>query len=187
MFTGLIEQVGVIESITTTSAGIELRIRADYDSLVEGESIAIGGVWFTVAAMVVTVGRSSIGEWLPRQRVNLARAMRADARLGGHMVQGHVDGVGIVERISRQGDALLIDVALPHGLSETLVSHGSVSLDGVSLTVSALERDKLQVALIDYTLQHTSLGGLVEGNKVNVETDVIGKYVQRLVAPYLNR
>lgn len=197
MFTGLIEQVGVIESITTTSAGIELRIRADYDSLVEGESIAIGGVcltvlsvgegWFTVAAMVVTVGRSSIGDWLPRQRVNLERAMRADARLGGHMVQGHVDGVGIVERISRQGDALLIDVALPHGLSETLVSHGSVALDGVSLTVSALEGDKLQVALIDYTLQHTSLGGLVEGNKVNVETDVIGKYVQRLVAPYLNR
>lgn len=197
MFTGLIEQVGVIESITTTSAGIELRIRADYDSLVEGESIAIGGVcltvlsfgegWFTVAAMVVTVGRSSIGDWLPRQRVNLERAMRADARLGGHMVQGHVDGVGIVERISRQGDALLIDVALPHGLSETLVSHGSVALDGVSLTVSALEGDKLKVALIDYTLQHTSLGGLVEGNKVNVETDVIGKYVQRLVAPYLNR
>jgi riboflavin synthase len=113
--------------------------------------------------------------------------MRADTRFGGHIVQGHVDGVGKVERAERHEDTVLVDVRLPQGLSETLVLHGSVAIDGVSLTVNRLEGDKLQVALIEYTLRHTALGGLKEGDKVHVETDVIGKYVQRLLAPYLNR
>jgi riboflavin synthase len=110
--------------------------------------------------------------------------MRADSRFGGHIVQGHVDGVGIVESVEKVGDAVLVDVAIPAELAKTLVLHGSVALDGVSLTVNALKGDKLQVALIDYTLRNTTLADLVKGYRVHVETDVIGKYVQRLVAPY---
>lgn len=197
MFTGLVEQVGTIENVGVTEAGVELRIACDYADLEEGESIAVNGVCltvldqrprlFTVAAMVMTISRTAIGDWVKGRRVNLERAMRADSRFGGHIVQGHVDGVGSVQRIEREHDAVLLDVALPPGLADTLVLHGSVTLDGVSLTVNRLDGANLQVALIDYTLQHTALRDLVEGEKVHVETDVIGKYVQRLTAPYLNR
>jgi riboflavin synthase len=137
--------------------------------------------------MVMTTSRTTVGEWFSGQKINLERAMTAASRFGGHIVQGHVDGVGTVESVARQEDTVLVDVVLPKGLAETLVLHGSVTLDGVSLTVNALQGDKLQVALIDYTLRHTALAELGRGSRVNVETDVIGKYVQRLVAPYLNR
>jgi riboflavin synthase len=197
MFTGLIERVGVIEAVKRTDAGVELRIASEYADLIQGESIAINGVcltvldfgekWFTVAAMIMTIGRTTVSDWTAGTRVNLERAMRADSRLGGHLVQGHVDGVASVDKVESQGDATLVDITLPPGLSETLVLHGSVALDGVSLTVNALQGDKLQVALIDYTLRHTALADVSAGDRVNVETDVIGKYVQRLVAPYLKQ
>jgi riboflavin synthase len=197
MFTGLIGNVAVIEAVNRTDAGVELRIGSIYRDLQIGESIAINGVcltvldfgddWFTVAAMVMTISRTTVGDWREGTRVNLERAMRADARLGGHIVQGHVDEVASVTRVHRVDDAVLVDLALPEGLSRTLVLHGSVALDGVSLTVNALEGDKLQVALIDHTLHHTALNELVPGSRVNVETDVIGKYIERLAAPYLNR
>lgn len=197
MFTGLVESVGTVSAIRETDAGIELRVDCDWTDLAPGESISVSGVcltvlehgdrWFTVAAMVMTISRTTIGDWREGQRVNLERAMRADARFGGHIVQGHVDRVGRVTAVERDGDALLLDVALPPGLAETLVLHGSVALDGVSLTVNRLEGDKLQVALIDFTLRHTALGDLRAGDGVNVETDVIGKYVRGLIAPYLNR
>lgn len=197
MFTGLVDQVGKVESIGATPSGTELRITCAYDSVEVGESISVNGVcltvlaagsgWFTAAAAVMTIGRTAIGDWSVGRRVNLERAMRASSRFGGHIVQGHVDGVGSVDDSVRQGDALLIDVQLPSRLAETLVPHGSVALDGVSLTVNDLQGDRLQVALIDYTLEHTSLGDLEKGSRVHVETDVIGKYVRRLVAPYLNR
>lgn len=197
MFTGLIEAVGNVTQVRQSAAGVELRIECPWSDLEAGESVAVSGVcltvlepgdrWFTVAAMVMTISRTAIGEWTRGTRVNLERAMRADSRFGGHIVQGHVDGVGLVEGVARQGDALLIDVRMPPGLSETLVLHGSVALDGVSLTVNRLEGDKLQVALIDYTLGHTALEDLEKGSRVHVETDVVGKYVRALVAPYLNR
>jgi riboflavin synthase len=197
MFTGLIEHVGVVEGTRATDAGVELRISSGYSDLTRGESIAVNGVcltvldfgagWFTVAAMVMTIGRTTISSWKKGTRVNLERAMRGDSRFGGHIVQGHVDGVASVDQVEKKGDALVLDVALPDGLAETLVLHGSVALDGVSLTVNALQGDKLQVALIDYTLAHTALADLSKGSSVNVETDVIGKYVQRLVAPYLKQ
>ena len=197
MFTGLIEAVGKVTEVRPTPSGVELRIDGPWADLVEGESISVSGVcltvldrgtgWFTVAAMVMTISRTAIGDWVAGKRVNLERAMRADSRFGGHLVQGHVDGVGVVDAVVRQEDALLLDVALPPGLSETLVLHGSVALDGVSLTVNRLEGDKLQVALIDFTLGHTALEDLEKGSRVHVETDVVGKYVRALVAPYLNR
>jgi riboflavin synthase len=197
LFTGLVDGTGTIESIETTDAGLELRVRCSYEDLTDGESISMNGIcltvrtsgrgWFTAAAMVMTTSRTTVGEWFSGQKINLERAMTAASRFGGHIVQGHVDGVGTVESVARQEDTVLVDVVLPKGLAETLVLHGSVTLDGVSLTVNALQGDKLQVALIDYTLRHTALAELGRGGRVNVETDVIGKYVQRLVAPYLNR
>ena len=197
MFTGLVDQVGTISEIDATEAGVELRVESAYPGIESGESINVSGVcltvrehgpgWFTVAAMVVTIGRTTIGDWIPGHRVNLERAMRADSRFGGHIVQGHVDAVGLVDRVERVEDTILVDVTVPYELTQTLVLHGSVALDGVSLTVNRLKSDKLQVALIEYTLRHTVLGDLKEGSRVNVESDVIGKYVQRLVAPYLNR
>ncbi len=197
MFTGLVDSTGTIESIATSDAGLELRVKCGYQNLADGESISLNGVcltvrtsgegWFTAAAMVMTTGRTTVGDWKAGHRINLERAMTPDMRLGGHIVQGHVDGVGVVESVVRHEDAILVDIVLAPGLSETLVQHGSVAVDGVSLTVNTLQGDKLQVALIDYTLRHTSLGDLGKGSRVNVETDVIGKYVQRLVAPYLNR
>jgi len=197
MFTGLVDSVGVIRTIERTVAGVELRIDCAYDDLAQGESVAVNGVCltvledgpghFSVAAMEMTMSRTAIREWKPGRRVNLERAMRADSRFGGHVVQGHVDGVGQIARIVTTEDTRLMDVTLPAGLSETLVLHGSVTLDGVSLTVNRLEGDKLQVALIDYTLRHTALADLDEGGRVNVETDIIGKYVRRMVAPYLNK
>lgn len=197
MFTGLIEEIGHLDAVDRSEAGIELRIGTTWSDLAEGESISVNGVcltvrekgagWFTVAAATMTVDRTTIEGWEPGKGLHLERAMRADTRLGGHFVQGHVDGVGVVKKIKQKGDALLVDVKLPKGLSETLVLHGSVTLDGVSLTVNDLEGDKLQVALIEYTLSHSSLGELEKGSRVNVETDVIGKYVQRLAAPYRKR
>ncbi len=197
MFTGLIEQVGQVTKVSASPAGVELRIESSFGVLAPGESIAVNGAcltvlesteaWFTVAAMTMTIRRTSIGEWTADRRVNLERAARIDSRLGGHIVQGHVDGVGTVAGVNRERDAVLVDVSLPAGLSQTLVLHGSVALDGASLTVNRLEGDMLQVALIDYTLRHTALSGLGEGDKVHVETDVIGKHVQRLLAPYLNK
>lgn len=196
MFTGLVDEVGTVSSVRQTDAGVELRIETGYPDLETGESISVSGVcltvlehgpgWFTVAAMTMTIGRTVIGKWVAGARVNLERAMRADSRFGGHIVQGHVDGVARVLRVEQAADAVLVDLGLVPELAKTLVLHGSVAVDGVSLTVNALEGDKLQVALIDYTLRHTSLGDLREGAEVHVETDVIGKYVQRLAVPYLN-
>ena len=197
MFTGLVEEVGTIVEIRQTDAGVELRIDCSYADLVHGESVSVSGVcltvidrgdgWFTVAAMIMTISRTTVGDWRVGDTVNLERAMKADSRFGGHIVQGHVDAVATVVEVVRVEDAVLVTVNAPREVLAATVLHGSVTLDGVSLTVNSLESDKLQVALIDYTLRHTSLGTLREGSRVNVETDVIGKYVQRLVAPYLNK
>lgn len=196
MFTGIVESVGVISDVKLTGVGVELTIQCDYKDLVEGESISLNGVcltvrdcgpgWFTVAAVVTTTGRTTIGSWTPAKRINLERAMRADSRFGGHIVQGHVDAAGEVTKIERKDDAVLIDIDLPPGLSQTLVLHGSVTVDGVSLTVNSLNGDKLQISIIEYTWSHTTLADLKEGDQVQVETDLIGKYVQRIVAPYMN-
>jgi riboflavin synthase len=198
VFTGLVDDVGEITHVADTGAGRELRIATRYDGLVDGESIAVNGAcltvlahspeWFTVAAIVTTLGRTTIGDWTAGRRVNLERALRVGDRLGGHFVQGHVDGVAEVERVEQNGDARLVDLALPNGLAELMVQHGSVAVDGVSLTVNELlparspeSGNGLQLSLIDYTLEHTTLGGLSVGDRVHVEADMLGKYVQRLL------
>jgi len=197
MFTGLIEDVGSIEAVAESPVGLELRVRCGYEALVDGESIAVNGAcltvreWspgsFVVGAVGTTLERTTIGEWGVGRRVNLERALRMGDRLGGHLVQGHVDGVGVVRRVAQVGDARLVDVVLPPEVARLLVPHGSITVDGVSLTVNAIPApDTVQLSLIEFTLRHTTLGSLVAEDRVHVEADIIGKFVDRLVQPYLN-
>jgi riboflavin synthase len=191
----LIEKVGEIESVRQTDAGRELRIRAPFTDIEAGESIAVNGAcltvrefgsgWFDVAAVTTTLERTTIGGWKPGTRVNLERSLRADDRLGGHIVQGHVDCVGTVAARELRGDALLIDVSIPTAIQPLFVLHGSIAIDGVSLTVNDLKPAGVQLSLIDYTLRHTTLGDLAAGSRVHVEADVIAKHVRRLLEPYL--
>lgn len=195
MFSGLVDSVGTIERVSDTAAGREFRIAGRYDDLADGESVAVNGAcltvrehgpgWFSVAAVVTTLDRTTIAQWKAGDRVNLERALQLGDRLGGHLVLGHVDGVAQVTAVEQRGDARLVDLALPVGLAELMVPHGSITVDGVSLTVNALPApDTVQVSLIEYTIRHTTLGALREGSDVQVEADVIGKYVQRLTASY---
>jgi riboflavin synthase len=196
MFTGIVDDIGRIDSVADTLAGKEFRVGCRYDDLVPGESIALNGAcltvreagpgWFTVAAVTTTLERTALGAWREGTEVNLERSLRAGDRLGGHIVQGHVDGVGEVRRVLRRDSALLIEVAVPAHVEPLLVPHGAIALDGVSLTVNALPAPGLlEVSIIDYTERHTTLGRLRPGDGVHVEGDVIGKYVQRLAAPWL--
>lgn len=195
MFTGLVTDIGTIEQVRDSEVGREFNVRSSYADLVEGESIALDGVCLTVrdhmagsfivAAVGPTLSRTTVGTWKPGRRVNLERALRAGDRLGGHIVQGHVDAVGTVRSAWQNGDARLLDISVPDEIARLLVPHGSIAVDGVSLTVNALPATgMLQVSLIEYTLRHTSLGDRLAGDPVNLEGDIIGKYVQRLVEPY---
>jgi len=198
MFTGLVDDVGTIERVTATEAGRELLVRCRYDDLALGESIAVdgacltvresGATWFTAAAVTTTLERTTVGAWHVGRRVNLERALRASDRLGGHMVQGHVDAVGTVTHVQRDGDAQLVDVQIEPELFQLMVPHGSVAIDGISLTVNALPRDNVvQLSLIEYTLRHSTAADWRPGTRVHVEGDVIGKYVRRFTLPYVSR
>jgi riboflavin synthase len=195
MFTGLVEAVGTIENVSDTDAGREFRVRSPWQDLKDGESIALNGACltvrssapgsFVVAAIVTTLDRTAIGSWKVGTRLNLERAMKVGDRLGGHIVQGHVDAVGTVRDVSRRESALLVDIYTPEDVGRLLVPHGSIAVDGVSLTVNALASPGImQVALIEWTENHTTLGALRAGDAVHLEADVIGKYVQALVTPY---
>ena len=198
MFTGLIDDVGTLTAVSTTAAGRELRVACRYEDLGIGESVAVNGAcltvrecgprWFTTAAVVTTLGRTTIGSWRQGMRVNLERAVRVGDRLGGHLVQGHVDAVGRVALVRRQQDALLVDLVLPDELGELVVPFGSIAVDGVSLTINAIQASGgVQLSLIDHTLRATTLGDLAAGSEVHVEADIVGKYLQRIAAPYFAR
>ena len=195
MFSGLVDAIGTVAAARNTDAGRELTIEAPYADLAPGESVAVNGACltvrdavggkFTVAAVSSTLPRTTIGEWKAGTRVNLERALRADSRLGGHIVQGHVDAVGEISAREESGDALLLSVSLPAGLSDLVVPLGSITIDGVSLTVNDLpDSDTVQLSIVDFTRRHTTLGDLRPGARVHVEADVIAKYVQRMVLPY---
>ncbi len=195
MFTGLVDSIGLIESALPSPAGLDLRISCSYQDLAIGESVAVNGAcltasdsgpgWFAASAMEATRSRTTIGEWRVGKRVNLERALRAGDRLAGHIVQGHVDAVGRVMSVREGDDSLVIDIDVGPELDELLIPHGSITIDGVSLTISATPSPAVaQVAIIEYTGRHTTLGDLLEGDQVNVEGDVIGKYVKRLLAAH---
>ena len=199
MFTGLITDTGTIDRVRATDAGREFRVQCGYADLADGESIACNGAcltvrecgpgWFTVAAVVTTLDRTTIAHWAEGTRINLERALAVGDRLGGHIVQGHVDGVGRITAVTRRDDAVVVDVEVAADLMPLMVPHGSITIDGVSLTVNALPGGAgartVQLSLIEYTLRHTTLGALAPGGLVHVEADVVGKFVQRLAAPHL--
>jgi riboflavin synthase len=188
MFTGLVTATGTIRAARAADGGRSLVIRAPWRGLALGESIAVDGACLTVARRlrgafaVQVVGtslpRTNFEEYRTGRRVNLERALRAGDRLGGHLVQGHVDGVGRIRRIRDEGDARLLDISVPAEVARGTVPLGSIAVDGVSLTVNALSRrGVIQVSLIPYTLQHTTLGDRRVGDRVHLEGDTIGKYV----------
>jgi len=190
MFTGIVTAVGRVDSVALNN-GVELRIKASYKGVKKGESIAVNGACltvekvvkggFTLHAVQTTLGRTLIGEWQKGRSVNLERAVRAADLMGGHIVQGHVDGVATVARVVDAGDARLVDVAVPTDVAAVTILHGAITVDGVSLTVNAIPRPGVvQVSLVPFTREHTTLGKLGGGDRVHVEADVLGKYVRQL-------
>jgi riboflavin synthase len=197
MFTGIVSAVGRVAKATRDAGngkretGLTLAIRAPYKGIKQGESIAVNGACLTVERVLkggfavhvveTTEGRTLFGEYMVGRPVNLERALRATDRLGGHIVQGHVDGVAVVERVARAGDAWVFDLRVPQAVREISIPHGAVTVDGVSLTINDLPGpDSVQISLIPFTREHTTLGTLRVGDRVHVEGDVLGKYVRQL-------
>ncbi|HYM55128.1 MAG TPA: riboflavin synthase [Solirubrobacteraceae bacterium] len=199
MFTGLIADLGAVAEVEQNDAGATLTIRTRLArELQEGDSIAVNGVCLTVRgppigetlraqAMLETLSRSSLGGLRAGAHVNLELPLRAEDRLGGHVVQGHVDGTGTVSATRGEGFARVLEIDADPGLQRYLVEKGSVAVDGVSLTVSALHEGGFAVSLIPETLERTNLGTVGEGSLVNIEVDVLAKHVERLMDAYPER
>lgn len=194
MFTGIIEELGTVASIQARSAGSQLQVRccAVLEDLREGSSIAVNGVCLTAvnrgldtfAADLApeTLRRSNLGDLGPGSRVNLERPLAPTGRLSGHIVQGHVDGTGELLSLEALGDQnWWLRVRVPSELDAFLVYKGSVAIDGISLTVAALESDVLSATIIPHTYQNTTLGGYLPGARVNLECDILAKHVEKLV------
>ncbi|MGH7676705.1 MAG: riboflavin synthase [Gemmatimonadales bacterium] len=171
--------------------GVTLTIRAPFKGVRRGESVAVNGACltvdrvvrggFTVHAVTTTIARTLLGEYAVGRRVNLERALRATDRLGGHLVQGHVDGVATVVSVAAEADAVLVDLRVPAEVGAVTIPRGSITVDGVSLTVHGRPgSDRVRVALIPFTRAHTTLGRLAVGDRVHVEGDVLAKYVGQL-------
>lgn len=193
MFTGIVTARGRVAQVSRANGRLKLAIEAPYPDLAPGESVAVNGACLTVAerqpgrftvdVIVTTRGRTRLGDLREGDAVNLERALALGDRLGGHLVQGHVDGVGEVVVVREEADALILDLRIPDDVAEVTVLHGSITVDGVSLTVSALPGpSRVEVALVPYTRQHTTLGTLAAGDRVHVEGDLIGKFVRQLIA-----
>ena len=195
MFTGLIERMGTVVRVESREGGKRLVIAEPTiaPEAALGESIAINGACLTVAqrsrdtlqfdAGPETLAKTTLAQLGQGSRVNLERALQAGARLGGHFVQGHVDGVGHIGQRTGGKQWDLVWIAVPEDLTRLMVPKGSVAVDGVSLTVVDIEADRFSVALIPFTQQHTTLGTARVGQPVNIETDILGKYVLRLLEP----
>jgi riboflavin synthase len=192
VFTGIIREVGTVERVERTPDGARLRVAAAVaGELPDGGSVSVNGVCLTVAdeagdafeadVMNQTLSLTTLGMLEAGDRVNLEPALRAGEPLGGHLVQGHVDGTGRVRAVSEDGFARRVIVDVPGELRRYVAEHGSVAIDGVSLTVAGLTPDGLEVSLIPETLERTALGGIEEGGDVNLEVDVVARYAERLV------
>lgn len=197
MFTGLVEDVGTVAAVDATADGVRLSIESRLaEQLSEGDSIAVNGVCLTAVGlcpprfgadvMHETLRRSSLGDVQAGGRVNLERAVRASDRLGGHIVQGHVDGVGVVDAVREEGFARVVSIEADAGLLRYVVAKGSIAVDGVSLTVAAVRDTGFDVSLIPETLERTNLGAAREGAPVNLEVDIVAKYVEKLVVGRLD-
>jgi riboflavin synthase len=193
MFTGLVQDLGTIAAVDATADGVRLAVRtALAGELALGDSVAVNGVCLTATAidgeqfsadvMHETLRRSSLAGVAGGAHVNLELPLRASDRLGGHVVQGHVDGVGTVRAIDEDGFARLLTIAAPPELLRYVVDKGSIAVDGISLTVAATGEDWFSVSLIPETLERTNLGSAEPGQPVNLEVDVLAKYVEKLAS-----
>ena len=197
MFTGIIEGTGRVVSVEETNGGRRLGVSADLatDGLDTGESIAVAGACMTVVlsqsgsfvfdVSAESLRRTTLGAFAEGDAVNLERSLKCGDRLGGHMVSGHIDGLGRLAARRAEGDSTLLTFEVPQELTRLTVEKGSVAIDGVSLTCFSCRKDSFEVAVVPHTLEVTTLGGLGEGQRVNVETDVLGRYVAKLVEPVL--
>jgi riboflavin synthase len=195
MFTGIVEELGEVTELADLGDSVRLTLRGPVvvDGAGHGDSIAVNGVCLTVVesgtdtftadVMRETLDRSSLGALAVGDRVNLERPMRLDGRLGGHLVQGHVDGTGTIESRDRSEHWDVVRVSLPDDLARYVVHKGSITVDGVSLTVASVDDRSFTVSLIPTTLALTTLGRKQVGDPVNLEVDVVAKYVERLLAP----
>jgi riboflavin synthase len=192
MFTGLVEGLGTVRSLSPQGNAVELAIAppAEVNEAAQiGESVAINGCCLTVVrsnrhewsfqAGAETLSRTNLGALKPGDRVNIERSLRVGDRLGGHFVQGHVDGLGRVDRIHRDGEWVNMHFSIPSSLARQMVVKGSVAVDGVSLTLVTVDAESFSVALIPHTLDVTTLGSRRVGDSVNLETDIIGKYLEK--------
>jgi riboflavin synthase len=188
MFTGIVTAIGTVREARPSDGGRDLTIACSYPDLTPGESLAVDGACLTVASVVAggftahvvrtSLDRTRFGDLNAGTRVNLERALRVGDRLGGHLVQGHVDGVGTVVRIGSREDARLLDLEAPPDVVQVSVPLGSITVDGVSLTVNAIPAPgTIQISLIPFTLEHTTLADRRPGDRVHLEADTIGKYV----------
>lgn len=196
MFTGLVEEIGTVAALELRPDGARLRVGATrvLDGLALGDSVAVDGACLTVVgihddgfeidAVPETLRRTALGDRSVGDLVNLERALRAGDRLGGHMVQGHVDGTGQISSVVDEGTGSRISVTAPPQILRYVVAKGSIALDGVSLTVAARDAAGFSVALIPHTLGETTLGRATAGRRVNLEVDLVAKYVEALAAPY---
>lgn len=195
MFTGIVEAMGRIVRTRDleTTRRFDIEVPAFGEALAAGDSIAVDGACLTAVAaegsvfsvdvIGTTLERTIAGRYQEGSRVNLERAMTMGARLDGHLVQGHVDGVGALERVVEDGEYWLMDFRIPADVYETTILHGSIALNGVSLTVSDMhDGNVVQIGIIPFTWEHTNLGGMAVDEPVNVEADLIGKYVGRILA-----
>lgn len=198
MFTGIIEAAGKIESLDRTKNGDSARLRIAFDGTGDiatgmklGDSIAVNGCCLTVVDFDAshfaadlsgeTLERTSFGEKKPADVINLERPLAAGARLGGHFVQGHVDGIGRVARLSREGDNWWLSVRVPDDLRRYVAEKGSIAIDGISLTVARWHDGIADIAVIPFTHQHTNVRGMLPGDAVNLECDILAKYVESLI------
>jgi riboflavin synthase len=193
VFTGIVEELGSVDSVTGLGDAVRIRIRGPHvtSDASPGDSICVNGVCLTVVGidggsftsdvMQETLRRSSLGDLLPGSPVNLERAARVDGRLGGHIVQGHVDGMATVREVSPSANWTTVTFDVPAGIARYVVEKGSITVDGVSLTVVGVDDSTFSVSLIPATLAHTTLGNRAAGDVVNIEVDVIAKYVERLL------
>jgi riboflavin synthase len=192
LFTGLVADLGTVAEVHSTTDGVRLAIESPLArELSEGDSVAVNGVCLTAVGadaegfgadvMHETLRRSSLGSVAAGARVNLELPLRADERLGGHVVQGHVDGLGAVREVREDGFARVVSIAAEPSLLRYVVEKGSIAVDGVSLTVAAVDGDRFDVSLIPETLERTTLGGAGPGAPVNLEVDILAKYVEKLL------
>jgi riboflavin synthase len=190
MFTGLVEAVGEIRDRTATDGGFRLRIGCPLaDELSPGDSLAVNGVCLTVVTASdgevtadigpETVRVTTLGTLAPRTRVNMERPLRADSRFGGHFVQGHVDGIGVIDALERDAGFYWLRIVFPSELAAFIVHKGSIAIDGISLTVARLGVDRFDIQIVPFTMEHTNLQGARAGERVNLECDMVGKYVVR--------